>query len=200
MKLGIGITVYGNRQTPALEMIRKYTPGAKIVTVDQKGIAKSKNMCLALLDDCTDIFLFDDDCFPKVDNWFMLYINSGINHLCYTFGRKVLNQSNGLTEYELPCGCMLYLKSECLDVVGGFDTDFENYSYEHVNYSQRIFNAELTPAPFMDLTLSKDYIHSMDQHKQVQSSVSIQERSAGIAINRNLLMKNKDSKEWKPYK
>jgi len=200
MKLGIGITVYGNRQTPAIEMIRKYTPGAKIVTVDQKGIAKSKNMCLALLDDCTDIFLFDDDCFPKVDNWFMLYINSGINHLCYTFGRKVLNQSNGLTEYELPCGCMLYLKRECLDVVGGFDTDFENYSYEHVNYSQRIFNAGLTPAPFMDLTLSKNYIHSMDQHKQVQSSVSIQDRSTGIATNRHLLMKNKDSKEWKPYK
>lgn len=200
MKLGIGLTVYGNRQTPALEMIRKYTPGAKIVTVNQKGIAKAKNMCLALLDDCTDIFLFDDDCFPKAESWFTPYVFSGINHLSYTFGRKVLNQANGLTEYELPCGCMLYLKRECLDVVGGFDTDFENYSYEHVNYSQRIFNAGLTPATFMDVTLSKNYVHSMDEHKQIVSSVSIQDRSAGIAHNRHLLMKNRDSTEWKPYK
>jgi hypothetical protein len=200
MKLGIGLTVYGNRQTPALEMIRKHTPDAKIVTVDCKGIAKAKNMCLALLEDCTDIFLFDDDCFPKVDSWFTPYVFSGINHLSYTFGRKVLNQSNELTEYELPCGCMLYINPICLDIVGGFDTDFEGYAYEHVNYSQRIFNAGLTPAPFMDVTLSKDYIYSMDEHKQITSSVSIQDRSAGILANRNLFMKNRNSKEWKPYK
>lgn len=200
MKIGIGITTYGNRKTPALEMIRKYSPGAKIVTVNQKGIAKAKNMCLALLDDCTDIFLFDDDCYPVKDNWHSLYTLSGIHHLSYTFGRRVLKEANGLTEYELPCGCMLYTKRECLDFVGGFDTDFEGYSYEHVNYSQRIFNAGLTPAPFMDVTQSKDYIYSMDEHKQIVSSVSIQDRSAGIATNAHLLMKNRNSEEWKPYK
>ena len=200
MKIGIGITTYGNRVTPAQEIIKKYSKGAKIVTVNQKGIAKAKNMCLALLDDCEHIFLFDDDCYPKVDYWFVPYIWSGINHLSYTFDRKILHQENGITEYELPSGCMLYINRKCLDIVGGFDTDFEHYSYEHVNYSQRIFNAGLTPARFMDVTLSKNYIHSMDEHQQIQSSVSIEDRSEGIAINRNLLMKNRDSKEWKPYK
>lgn len=200
MKIGIGLTTYGNRNTPALGMIRKYSPGAKIVTVNQKGIAKAKNMCLALLDDCTDIFLFDDDCYPKAKSWFTPYVFSGINHLSYTFNRKILNQANGLTEYELPCGCMLYINRACLDIIGGFDEDFEGYSYEHVNYSQRVYNVGLTPARYMDVTLSKDYIHSMDEHKQITSSVSQLDRGLGIQANRHLFMKNTDSIEWKPYK
>jgi hypothetical protein len=200
MKIGIGLTVYGNRQTPALEMIRKYTPLARIVTVNVKGIAKAKNMCLALLDDCEHIFLFDDDCFPKVDSWYVPYIWSGVNHLSYTFGRKVLNQQNGLTEYELPCGCMLYINRKCLDVVGGFDTDFDGYAYEHVNYSQRVCNSGLQYAPFLDVVDSHLLIHSMDEHKQIVSSVSQLDRGLGIQTNRHLFMKNRDSKEWKPYK
>ncbi len=200
MKIGIGITTYGNRKTPALEMIRNYTTNAKIATVDCKGIAKAKNMCLALLDDCEHIFLFDDDCWPKINSWFVPYVLSGINHLSYTFNRKVLNENNGITEYELPSGCMLYINRKCLDVVGGFDEAFEGYSYEHVNYSQRVFNAGLTPACYLDVTHSSDYIHSMDEHKQIVSSVSQLDRGKSIQANRPLLMKNRFSKEFKPYK
>lgn len=198
--IGVGLTTYGNRQTPALEMIRKYTPNAKIVTVDCKGIAKAKNMCLALLDDCEHIFLFDDDCYPVIENWHEHYIYSGEPHLSFTFGRKVLNQSIGLTEYELPCGCMLYIDRKCLDVVGGFDMDFEGYSYEHVNYSQRVYNAGLTHRPFLDVVDSNLLIHSMDQHREIKSSVSQLERGQGIQANRPLFMKNRFSKEFKNYK
>jgi len=198
--IGIGLTIYGNRQTPALEMIRKFTPDAKIVTVNQKGIAKAKNMCLALLDDCEHIFLFDDDTYPEFDNWFLPYTNSGEPHLSFTFGRKILKQSNGLTEYELPCGCMLYINRKCLNIVGGFDTDFEGYSYEHVNYSQRVYNCGLTSAKYLDVAGSDKLIHSMDQHREIKSSLSQLERGLGIQANRNLFMKNRHSQEWKPYK
>jgi len=200
MKIGIGITTYGNRKTPALEMIRKYTPNAKIVTVDCKGIAKAKNMCLALLDDCEHIFLADDDTFPIVDKWYEPYINAGIPNLCYTFDRKVLSIKNGLKEHELPCGCMIYINRKCLDVVGGFDEDFTCYAYEHVNYSQRVFNAGLQYAPFLDVVDSHLLIHSMDEHKEIKSSVSQSERSLGIQANRPLFMKNRFSKEFKKYK
>ena len=200
MKIGVGLTVYGNRQTPALEMIRKFTPDAKIVTVNQKGIAKAKNMCLALLDDCEHIFLFDDDTYPISGEWFVPYIASKEPHLSYTFDRKILNKSNGLTEYELPCGCMLYINRKCLDVVGGFDTDFEGYSYEHVNYSQRVYNAGLTSAKYLDVSYSNLLIHSMDEHREIKSSVSQLERGQGIQANRQLFMKNRNSQEWKPYK
>lgn len=200
MKIGIGITTYGNRKTPALEMIRKYSPDAKIVTVDCKGISKAKNMCLALLDDCEHIFLFDDDTWGKVDKWYEPYINAGIPNLCYTFNRKVLSVKNGIVEYELPCGCMIYINRKCLDIVGGFDESFEGYSYEHVSYSQRVFNAGLQYAPFLDVIDSHLLIHSMDEHKEIKSSVSQSERSLGIQANRPLFMKNRFSKEFKKYK
>lgn len=200
MKIGIGITTYGNRKTPALEMIRKYTPDAKIVTVDCKGIAKAKNMCLALLDDCEHIFLFDDDTWGKVDKWYEPYINAGIPNLCYTFDRKVLSIKNGIKEHELPCGCMIYINRVCLDMVGGFDEDFAGYAYEHVSYSQRVFNAGMQYAPFLDVVDSHLLIHSMDEHREVQSSVSQLERGQGIQTNRQLFMKNRNSQEWKPYK
>lgn len=200
MKIGIGLTTWGNRQTPALEMIRKFTPDAKIVTVNQKGIAKAKNMCLALLDDCEHIFLFDDDCYPITKGWFIPYIIAQEGQLSYTFNRKIVSQYFGLTEYELPCGCMLYINRKCLDVVGGFDTDFEGYGYEHVNYSQRVYNAGLTSAKYLDITGSDKLIHSMDEHREVKSSVSQLERGQGIQINRHLFMKNRNSQEWKPYK
>ena len=198
--IGLGLTTYGNRQTPALEMIRKYTPDAKIVTVDCKGIAKAKNMCLALLDDCEHIFLFDDDTFPIVYKWHEPYINAGIPNLCYTFNRKVLSVKNGIKEHELPCGCMIYINRKCLDVVGGFDESFEGYAYEHCNYSQRVCNAGLQYAPFLDVVDSNLLIHSMDEHKEIQSSVNQTERSLGIQANRPLFMKNRFSKEFKQYK
>lgn len=200
MKIGIGITTYGNRQTPALEMIRKFTPGATIVTVNQKGIAKAKNTCLALLDDCDEIFLFDDDCYPISEGWYLPYINSGEPHLSYTFDRKIVNQTDNLTEYELPCGCILYINPICLDIIGGFDTDFDGYSYEHVNYSLRAYNAGLTSAKYLDVTGSDKLIHSMDKIRGIKSSVSQIDRGLGIQTNRHLFIKNRNSQEWKPYK
>lgn len=198
--IGIGLTVYGNRNTPALEMIRKFTPDAKIVTINQKGIAKAKNMCLALLDDCDDIFLFDDDCFPMFYGWEDPYMLSGWNHLSYTFNRPIIEQNKSITKYAIPSGCMLYLRREVLDVVGGFDTEYKGYGYEHVDFSQRIFNAGLTEYPFADITNSNLFIHSMDEHKQISTTVSNQIRAANIRKNRERLQRNINSKEFKPYK
>ena len=199
--IGIGITNYGNRNTPALEMIKKYAPkDAKIVTVNMKGIADAKNMCLALLDECDHIFLFDDDCYPTCEGWHLHYITSGINHMSFTFNRKVLKIENGLIHYELPSGCMLYINRKCLDVIGGFDTEYKGYAYEHVDYSVRAFNAGLTPAKFIDVEHSDKLIYSMDQHKEIVSSVDRFTRAKSIPVNRERLISQSNSKEFKPYK
>ena len=95
---------------------------------------------------------------------------------------------------------MLYINRKCLDIVGGFDESFEGYSYEHVDYSNRVFNAGLTSGRYMDVSYSHLLIYSMDEHKEIVSSVSQLDRGKGIQANRPLLMKNRFSKEWKPYK
>lgn len=200
--IGIGVTTYGNRPCAekTLKMLRMLTPAAKIVVVDKPGIPEAKNACLKLLDDCDHIFLFDDDCYPTKIGWYVPYVQSEHKHLCYTFNRKVLKTVNGVNHYELPSGCMLYVEKSVLSVVGGFDTEYKGYAYEHVDWSQRIFNAGLTEHPFMDFENSSDWIHSMDEHKEVETSVGMDIRIKNIGANRRRLKEQIKSKEFKAYK
>lgn len=198
--IGIGLTTFGNRNTPALEMIRKYSPDAKIITVAIQGIPEAKNACLAQLDDCDDIFLFDDDCYPKGYGWADPYMFSNWMHLSYTFGRTVIERTPSITKYEKPCGCMIYLRREVLDVIGGFDTEYKGYGYEHVDFSQRVYNAGLTDYPFADVTNSSLFIHSMDEHREVKTTISANIRAANILPNLQRLQEQINSKEFKAYK
>lgn len=200
--IGVGITTFGNRPCSkfVIEHIRKYTPGAKIVTINMYGIAQSKNMCLALLDDCEHIFLFDDDTYPLINDWHLPYIQSNIKHLSYTFNRKVLGFHNECIIYEKPSGCMLYIHRDCINAVGGFDTEYKLYGGEHEDFSRRVFNAGLTPYPYMDLITSSCLIHSMDEHKQVVSSVPAVERAKVLQLNMKRVSEQVNSKEYKSYK
>jgi hypothetical protein len=225
LKIGIGLTVFNRNETAyqTIEQIKKHlAKGAKFVIVDDgsdepikgsnfrfetnQGISYAKNKCLELLKDCEHIFLFDDDCFPVVDNWHLPYISSGIKHLSFTFDKlkdgrlnnnRFLGMRNGLKEYFNPCGCMLYIHHDCLDVVGGFDTDYVVYSFEHLDFSNRVFNAGLTPYRFLDVANSLDLFRSLDYEMKVSSSVK--ERPIYFDINRKRLSVYNRSKEFKPY-
>lgn len=218
MKIGIGITTR-NRRDVALEAwsnIKMFSPEAHIVVVDDAsdvpfpysdfrfdenvGISVAKNKCIELLNHCTDIFLFDDDCFPLNFSWHLFYVKSGLNHACYTFGRKVLNERDNFVEYEKPCGCMLYFKKKAIDIVGGFDTDFKTWGYEHCNVSDRIFNNGLTPARYIDIKHSNRLFFSMDEYGKTVSSVPFQDRINSIATNEKLYKEKFNSTEFKPYK
>lgn len=226
MKIGIALTTH-NRNEIAEETLRQIRlfapPESKIVLVDDAskkpfkgatyrfnvnvGIATAKNKCLELLDDCDYIFLFDDDCYPKQKDWYLPYINSGINHLSFTFGslrngrkngNNVLMKHKGIVSYSNPCGCMLFFTSKCLEVVGGFNIDYDTYSYEHVDLSNRIFNAGLTPARFLDVDGSIDLFHSLDYEGNIPSSVN--NKSQYFAVNKSLYDRNIKSKDFHPYK
>lgn len=171
------------------------------------GIAVVKNKCLELLDDCEHIFLSDDDIYPIAEDWYTPYIESGINHLMFTFdqlksgeynGHKLINVVSGIARYSHPCGCMLYIRSRVLDVIGGFDVRYGKYSHEHVDFSNRTYNAGLTEHPYQDIYNSSDLFHSMDWAKEVVSTVKA--KRARIKINDRLLAENKKSKKYYPYK
>lgn len=200
--IGIGITAYKRPEIDEMGIrnILQMTPlHSKLhIAKDIEGISKAKNDCLKNLDVCDHVFLFDSDCWPKQINWFQPYINSGINHLCMTWGRNIIKTENGIVHYELPNGCMLYLTRKCIETVGGFDEKYIKWGYEHVDYSQRIFNAGLTESKFMDLGISGDLIYSLDKQTKIQSSVP--DRQRYIPANMKRLREQWNSKEYKPYK
>lgn len=214
MKIGIGVTTTTGRNEIAsrnIETIRALSEGCKIVVVkDVPGIAKAKNQCLAQLDGCEHIFLFDDDTYPLWTRWYEYYINSGILHLSFTFSklhngatngnRKLMKSEKGLNIFQNPCGCMMYLTKKCLETVGGFDERFIGWGYEHPDLSRRIYNAGLTPYPFMDVKNSLSLLHSMDYYREVQSSVEPIKRAGFIKHNRPLYEQGVNSKEYCKYK
>ena len=139
----------------------------------RSGIPAVKNMCLSFAEH-DHIFLFDDDTYPISDDWWKPYVNSGKNHLCYTFLSKY-KVKDGFTYHHLGNGCCMYLTRKCLETVGGFDWRFGLGKYEHVNLSRRIFNAGLTEAPFMDVLGSEQLLYCLDQQKGFKRSFTREE-------------------------
>jgi len=225
-KVGIGITTH-NRQAVALAVLnrwRDFTTDEMLVVVDDAskqpfpdatfrfennvGISVAKNKCLELLDSCEHIFLSDDDCFPLVADWADRYISRGILHLCFTFPnlhnglnneRGFIKTEGGLSYYKQPCGCLLYIHHDCLDVVGGMDTGYKMWGFEHVDYSQRIYNAGLTPHPFMDIEDSLSVFCSLDYYGKVKTA-SWDGRLKHQANNVKRYYANINSNSYHPYK
>lgn len=174
-----------------------------------QGIAAAKNKCFELADGYDYHFAFDDDCFPIKKDWHLEYINTGLNHLCFSFdkfsngranGRIVIKRDEKFNYFKEPCGCMNFYTKKCFDVVGGMDEGFGKWSYEHVSHSMRIFNAGLTPYPFIDLKHSLDIFYSYDQDQTVERSVDPLLRQKLALVNLQKYNKEKTSKEYIPYK
>lgn len=165
-----------------------------------EGIAKAKNKCLAMCDGFDFVFLLDDDIFSLDKSWTDEYINSGLEHAMYIFDRELQERTQKYFSYELPRGCMLFLTRKVIDTAGGMDEDFAVWGYEHAEYSRRIFNMGLTPAPFIDIPNVIDLFYSYDKWQSCKSSVNDDQRRQSIPHNYQLYQQKFYSKEFKPYK
>lgn len=214
--ISIAISTYNRPEAffHTLNQIKKHTPSnIPIYIVDgcspdsyvkpdyqfkyRASIAEVKNKCLQLCQDSEHIFLFDDDTHPITDDWYLPYVNSEANHLAYCFGLEYGRNSN--TKFHtVGKGCMLYFKRICLDTVGGFDTFYHN-KFEHVDLSERIFNAGLIRAPYMDVIGSDRLIYCADQDNAIERTLSVEERNKDrniYARHFNTLTKIQKSKRY----
>lgn len=195
--IGIGITTHNRYDIfkKTYEEIKRFAPSnAKIVVVDDAsekpvteatyrfdnniGIARAKNKCFELLYNagCEHFFLFDDDCYPVVEDWHKPYIESHESHLNYIFeefkgsNKPQLNDTlllysdSSTRAYSHARGCMCYYKRICLDVCGGMSPLFGRWGYEHPDLSNRIYNAGLTSFRYMDVPDSGKLFYSRDEH------------------------------------
>lgn len=228
-RIGIGISTRNrvNAFEKTYEQVTKLmSDGAILVVVDDAsdipcpvadyrfdtnvGIPIVKNKCFELLYNrgCEHFFLFDNDCFPKCEGWHLPYVNSDINHLCYTFtckyagvySRPKPKKWRSFHIHTLPNGCMMYYRRICLDTVGGMDTAYSPGFYEHVDLSRRIFNAGLTPAPYMDVIGSEKLIHSMDWAYEVERSFDLEARKTQISKMGGYFNANTRSKKFKEFR
>jgi len=161
------------------------------------GIPAAKNKCLELAK-YDHIFLFDDDTYPISDDWYLPYINSGKEHLCYTF-LTAFKRKEGFKYHTLGNGCMLYVTRKCIDIIGGFDWNYGLGKYEHVDFSRRIYNAGLTESIFMDVENSSNLLYCMDQKREIARSFDKVEMRTLLHSGGIHFRKNMNSKELIPY-
>jgi hypothetical protein len=218
MNLGIAISTHDRREIAdhSITEWRRFLPvGAKLVIVDDAseipypgadyrfeqsaGISTVKNKCIELLDGCDHFVLSDDDIHPLDANWATWYTHSNLQHACYIFDRKLLWAEPDYKAYELPRGCLLYFTRRCIEIAGGFDTNFSN-CYEHANLSERIFNMKLTPAPYVDIPHSKGLFYSHDEQNTARSCFDPYERTKAIRDNKKYWEETKLSNTFIPYK
>lgn len=218
MNVGIAISTHNRREIVdhSIAEWRRFLPvGAKLVIVDdasgipypssdyrfdqRAGISTVKNKCIELLDDCDHIFLVDDDIYPLDANWATWYTYSNLQHACYIFERRLLWAEPDYKTYELPRGCMLYFTKHCIDIAGGFDTNFTSM-YEHAELSRRIFNMKLTPSAYIDIPHSKGLFYSHDEQNTGQSCFDPYERTKAIRENKKYWEETKLSNQFISYK
>ena len=224
--VGIAITTQNRHDyfVPTYENIVKHSNGCKIVVVDDAsdipckqatfrfnevaGIAKAKNKCFELLSDCDYIFLFDDDCYPKLDYWYLPYILSEVPHMMYLFDcfryKKdyTVNHMFTLNDTVVHAhakGCMLFYHRRVIEDVGGMDENFGRWGGEHADLSDRIFYAGYTDFPYMDLDYSFDLIYSADEYCQAVRSLNDDERTVAHAKTQAMYNEKADNREATEY-
>lgn len=163
----------------------------------RSGIPATKNKCLELAK-YHHIFLFDDDTYPIDDDWYLPYINSGKEHLCFTF-LTAFKRKDGFKYHTLGNGCMLYVTRKCIDIIGGFDWSYGLGKYEHVDFSRRIHNSGLTESIFVDVDNSKELLYCMDQKKEIQRSFTSREMTTLLSSGGKHFRQNRFSKEYINY-
>lgn len=167
---------------------------------ERVGIPRAKNKCIELAMDygAEHIFLLDDDCIPMMPHSFESYINSDLNHACYTFAYKGRDRS-GYTSYPLVNGCMMYYRRICFETVGGFDIEYGLGKYEHIEYSRRIYNVGLTPDRFIDIKDNVGLFDCLDDGSRIERSFNTDEMSSLLQQGKKKFMQTFASKEFKPY-
>lgn len=187
--IGIGITTTPNRNyldTCMPQWMRYLPSNAYLVVVEDteyQGISRAKNELLARLKDCQHIFLADDDTYPIVPDWYTPYIESPEPHLQYNFTRgpshwylETKAEWDGHKAYDKSRGCMLYIDSSVLPIVGGMHNVYGKHGHEHENWSDRIHAAGLTTYPHQ--SVKGKHFYCMDEDLSNISSVDFSKHKA----------------------
>lgn len=182
------------------------------------GVAASKNMCLAQLDDCAYVFLFDDDVYPMRPDWWRQYVcaseATGIGHMMLIYseqrhpkqrdaGNKILQRFQRgpytFCQWKGASGLMLFFNRKCLDAVGGMDADYGLWGCEHLGMSMRCFNMGFTPFPWIDLSESRRWFYSYDYLQGIPTTLPDDVRLPADHIGRRVFEEEQTQWEWKPY-
>lgn len=146
--------------TGSVFRVGQLDPGWGIGPIEQGrlGVAANKNTGLELLMNVRGmkhLFLSDDDAWPlyaaSLDKHIdLVFRDEVVPHSMVCWGRHRLDgESKNIASWKWPRGSVMYVHRQVVESVGGMDERFGPGGHEHVEWSNRIHNAGLTPRPFL---------------------------------------------------
>lgn len=231
--MGVAVTTRNRHEILAdtLARIQKHTPNVPIVVVDDassepvavpdgvalvrldknRGIAGAKNAALAALmaRGVKHLYLFDDDAYPLVDDWWKPYMDSPEPHLMAIFDRprgvskrqvEILYRDDTHVAYHATRGYMLYVEARVVEAVGGMDPAFGAWGWEHQSWSDRIHSAGFTTWRYADVRGSEKLVHAMDQDGTVKSTASDEAKRFSTGPGLELRMQSRNSGHYIEYR
>lgn len=128
------------------------------------GVAANKNTGIELLMTAgvDHLFLSDDDTWPTHEKALGLHTGPQMPpHSMVCWGRNRLTEAKraaGYATWSWPRGVMMYAHRSVIERVGGMVEAFGPGGHEHVEWSNRIFAANLTPAQYVS---PLEYAHNV---------------------------------------
>lgn len=149
------------------------------------GISSNSNRLLRCLSRFQHIFLCNDDIEILGDGWDDFYIKnsakSGLEHLCFRqtgiYGANKLkptkiNDVDITVVEDKPHGAFLYITSNCFEKIGYFDSNYEFYGMEHVDWSMKPHEFGVQPSGFYDFFGSEKYIKINDEPTSINDKIT----------------------------
>lgn len=116
------------------------------------GVAANKNTGLELMMDVRGVnhlFLCDDDTWPLNTLGINRHLTGDLAHSMVCWGdSRLMERHQSYASWSWPRGVLLYTHRAVVEQVGGMDERFKG-GHEHVEWSRRIHQHGLTPAPFV---------------------------------------------------
>lgn len=200
MKIGIGVTTMGKRPIKKAAYASGLRPGTDdvlLIEVDtnRNGPAMAKNDTMWKLYNmgCTHMFLFDDDCYPRMGGWADYIItHARRNHLEYvglpeSFKSNFVKHADGeLTFWDGMLGCFLFQTRSMMETVGYYNTAYRRYGFEDSGRNDRMRRAMGYPfGQQPSLLRIPSYIHSEDVYGEDPTpNLTSEEKQKYININR----------------
>lgn len=195
-KVGIGVITVQKRELHPnlLNYISQPTHLYIYTDHERRGPAYGRNECIKNLYDagCEYIFLFDDDTYPRMEEWqdYMIECHEKTGYHCFSYPDKTvarLHKSEEHVDFWVHnTGCFKSITRKMVETIGYFNSAYRTYGHEDIAYLYRARASGLSGSGYADAspTLIHEYIFSED----ILGSPAVHnmtEREKHIAIEEN---------------
>lgn len=210
MKIGVGVITMGVRALKDY-LIADGVDFFVYKDEERKGPSHARNEVLSHFDGYDHIFIFDDDAWPLMRGWEDYFITQAVEHNVHYmaipewFKGNIIGAEGEMLEWSDSLAALTYQSKHALDVIGGYNTEYDRYGYEDIARNFRaVHKAGLTTRPGAHCFPARGpaYIYYSDAYGTTElANLTPEEKEHYTTVNYPIFKKEISSEQlYYPYK